>query len=67
MPKKNKKGVAFIINKDLANNMTWKHTVLIEGQASRLSIRVEEDRGLDIINVYAPNEDRKKIDFFLKN
>ena len=61
---KNKEGVAFVINKELANNMTWKHTILMEGRVSRLTIRVEEDRGLDIINVYAPNEDSKKIKFF---
>ena len=63
---KNKEGVAFVINKDLANDMTWKHTILVEGRMSRLSIRVEEDRGLDIINVYAPNEDKNKIVFFEK-
>ena len=60
-----KEGVAFAINKDLANNMTWNHTVLIEGRASRLTIKVEEERGLDVIVIYAPNGDKDKKEFFI--
>ena len=61
---KNRKSVAFVINKDLANNMTWIHKVQIEGRASRLTINVEKDRGLDIIVVYAPNSNNDKVKFF---
>ena len=61
---KSKEGIAFAINKDLANNMTWVHKVLIEGRASRLTIMVEENRGLDIILIYAPNLDNDKVKFF---
>ena len=42
---KSKEGIAFAINKDLANNMTWVHKTLIERRASRLTIMVEENRG----------------------
>jgi endonuclease/exonuclease/phosphatase family metal-dependent hydrolase len=61
---KNKEGVAFVINKELANNMTWDQTTLIEGRASRLKIKVEEERGLDVIVIYAPNNDNEKANFF---
>jgi hypothetical protein len=61
---KNKEGIAFLINKELANNMTWKHEELITGRASRLTIKVEEERGLDIVLVYAPNNDNEKVNFF---
>ena len=61
---KSKEGVAIVINKELANNMTWKHMPLIEERASRITIRVEEDRGLDIIVIYAPNENNEKGKFF---
>lgn len=61
---KNKGGIAFVINKDLANKMTWNHTALMEGRASRLVINVEEDRGLDVTLIYAPNEDKEKEKFF---
>jgi exonuclease III len=61
---KSKEGIALAINKELANNMAWNHTDLIEGRASRLSIKVEENRGMDIILIYAPNGDNEKIEFF---
>ena len=61
---KSKEGVAFIINKDLANNMTWSHKELIEGRASRLTIEIEKERGINIIVIYAPNSDNEKIEFF---
>ena len=61
---KNKEGIAFAINKELANKMTWNHKILIEGRASRLTINLEEDRGIDVILIYAPNSDNDKIQFF---
>ena len=61
---KNKEGIAFAINKELANKMTWRHRNLIEGRASRLTIEVEEERGLDIILIYAPNGENEKKIFF---
>ena len=61
---KNKEGIAFVINKELANRMTMNHRILIEGRASRLTVKVEEERGLDIILIYAPNEDTEKAKFF---
>jgi exonuclease III len=61
---KSKEGVAFVINKELANNMTWNHKTLIEGRALRLTIKVGKERGLDIILIYAPNNDNDKIKFF---
>jgi hypothetical protein len=59
-----KEGIAFVLNKDLINETEWNHTVLIEGRASRLQIRVEEERGLDIILIYSPNTDKDKIEFW---
>jgi endonuclease/exonuclease/phosphatase family metal-dependent hydrolase len=59
-----KEGVAFVINKEMANKMTWSHTPIIEGRASRLTVEIEGDRGLDIVLIYAPNSDNEKIRFF---
>jgi ribonuclease HI len=58
-----KEGVGFVLNKDMLKNKTWKHTPIIKGRASRLQIKWNEDDGLDIINIYAPNETKKKIEF----
>jgi ribonuclease HI/exonuclease III len=58
-----KEGVGFILNKDILQNKTWKHTTIIKGRASRLQINWNEEDGLDIINIYAPNETQKKIEF----
>ena len=63
---KSKEGIAFAINRELANNMTLNHVVLIEGRASRLTVKMKEERGLDIILVYAPNGDDEKIKFFME-
>ena len=59
-----KEGVSFVLNKELVNGMKWKHSVIIEGRASRLEIETEKDRGLNIILVYAPNEGQEKITFW---
>ena len=63
---KGKEGIAFAINKELANDMTWSYTDLIVGRATRLTIKVEEERGLNLILIYAPNDDNGKIVFFEK-
>ena len=59
-----KEGIAFVINKELANNMTWSCENMIEGRLSKLTIEVEEERGLDIVLLYAPNGDNDKMNFF---
>ena len=60
-----KEGVAFALNLDLVKNMMWNHEVLISNRASRLTMKVEEERGLDIIVLYAPNADVEKKEFFM--
>jgi len=62
-------GIAFIINKELANKMKWTTKVLIKGKAMRMNIEVEEERGLDIMVIHTLNNENKKIEFFkqLKN
>jgi len=59
-----KEGVGFIINKDLTKGMEWNHQIIIKNRASRLTIKVEEERGIDIIVIYAPNEETEKKTFF---
>jgi len=59
-------GVAFVLNKELLKNKKWKHTIIIEGRASRLQIDWTEDQGLDIITVYFPNETSEKLAFIKK-
>ena len=58
-----KEGVTFILNKQLVNRMKWKHTPTIEGRASRLEIETKQNRGMNIILIYAPNETRDKLKF----
>jgi ribonuclease HI/exonuclease III len=62
----NKEGVGFILNKDLVQNKKWKHTSIIKGRVSRLQINWNEEDGLDIINIYVPNETPKKIEFLIQ-
>ena len=57
-------GVAFIINKELANKMKWTTKELIKGKAMRMNIEVEEERRLDIVVIHAPNNENEKIEFF---
>ena len=59
-----KEGIAFVLNKELVNGMKWKHTVIINGRASRLEIETEKDRGINIVLVYAPNNESDKIAFW---
>ena len=59
-----KGGVTFVLNKDLVNGMRWEHTPIIEGRVSRLEIETEKDRGMNIVLLYAPNEDKDKANFW---
>jgi ribonuclease HI/exonuclease III len=61
-----KEGVAFVLNKNLLANKTWIHTTIIENRVSRLQLQLEENEGLDIILIYAPNETNAKLEFFEK-
>jgi exonuclease III len=60
----NSGGVAFVLNKDLLNDLKWTHTELIPGRMSRLQVVTGDDNGLDIINVYAPNNNTEKAEFY---
>lgn len=61
---KTKEGIAFVLNKELTNKMTWNHEVIINNKASRLTIQVKEERGLDIILIYTPNFNKEKDVFY---
>ncbi|KAF5343821.1 hypothetical protein D9756_011637 [Leucocoprinus leucothites] len=61
-------GVAFILNKDLldwdnSKPLIWQHTKLITGCALLLTIQWE-NKELNLMNLYAPNELKDKIEFF---
>jgi len=56
-------GVGFVLQKDLFQNKTWQHTVLIPGRMSRLQVDWTNDQGMDIINLYPPNDLGLKIAF----
>ena len=60
----NSGGVAFVLNKDITNEMTWIHTSLIPGRMSRLQLITKDENGLDIINIYAPNNNAEKAEFY---
>jgi hypothetical protein len=57
----NSGGVAFILNKDLLNEFKWVHTVLIPRRMSRLQVLTHNENGLDIINLYALNNNAEKL------
>ena len=58
-----KEGVAFIFNKDLVEGIEWETTVIIPNRATRLILKWGDDKGLDIINVYVPNDVGQKVQF----
>ncbi|PPQ78110.1 hypothetical protein CVT24_006387 [Panaeolus cyanescens] len=60
----NAAGVAFVLNNDLVKPKEIVHTELIVGRAARLRVCLEDDFGLDMINVYSPNEAARKKDFY---
>jgi len=59
-------GIGFVLNKDLIQNKRWHHTTIIPGRASRLEIEWTEEQGLDIINIYAPNDGIEKRNFLIE-
>src|SRR5882672_7459853 len=62
----NKMGVAFAINKDLINTDKIEHKIMIPSRASVLKVTWGEGQALALINLYAPNNDKEKEDFFKK-
>jgi len=61
-----KEGIAFIINKDLMKDRKIEHKILIQNRMSRITIKWNEEITIDIINIYAPNNEKEKIAFFKK-
>jgi len=61
-----KEGIAFIINKDLMKDRKIEHKTLIQNRMSRITIKWNENIVIDIINIYAPNNEKEKIAFFKK-
>jgi ribonuclease HI/exonuclease III/chemotaxis regulatin CheY-phosphate phosphatase CheZ len=57
-------GVGFVLNKELIVGKKWSHQTIIEGRASRLQMEWTEDQGIDLINIYAPNDLEEKISFY---
>src|SRR5882724_11808604 len=62
----NKMGVVFAINKDLINETQLEHKVLIPNRASLLKVKWGNNQNLEIGNIYAPNNDAEKVEFFRK-
>jgi exonuclease III len=62
----NKEGVAFVLNKDLMQGKTWIHTHVIPNRASRLQVDCGQELGLDLVNVYVPNDTNEKIEFLTR-
>jgi len=64
----NKLGTAFAINLDLikANEegIVILHKIIIPNRVAQLRIAWGEDQELNIINIYAPNNDAEKTEFF---
>ncbi|KAG2032531.1 hypothetical protein BDR03DRAFT_935951 [Suillus americanus] len=48
-------GVAFIINRELLNTLSIKLTILILGRAIALSINWHNEKTINILNIYVPN------------
>ena len=59
-----KEGVAFVINKDLVKDRKIEHKTLIQNRMSRLTIKWNDEITIDIVNLYVPNNEKEKIDFF---
>ena len=60
----NSEGVAYIINTNIISKLNWTHLSLIEGRASCLRIIDNENKGFDLINIYAPNQPGLAVDFY---
>ncbi|KZP21142.1 DNase I-like protein [Athelia psychrophila] len=53
---KNAAGVAFVVNKELANIEKIKLTEIIPGRAAMITLPWNHNRTLRILNIYAPND-----------
>src|SRR5882672_10172705 len=62
----NKLGVAFAINTDLMNTEKMEHKIVIPSRASMLKIVWGDGQTLALLNLYAPNNDKEKENFFKK-
>ncbi|KAG1870490.1 Endonuclease/exonuclease/phosphatase [Suillus tomentosus] len=51
----NSAGIAFVLNKEMINISNIKWSVLIPGRAAALSIKWHNDRTINLLNIYAPN------------
>ena len=58
-------GVGFLINKELTKRWKLNTETLIQGRALKLTIKSEKCN-ISLINVYSPNTEIEKIDFFDK-
>src|SRR5882672_6823947 len=56
----NKLGVAFAINTDLINTEKMEHKTVIPSRASMLKIIWADGQTLALLNLYAPNNNKKK-------
>ena len=62
----NKMGVVFAINKDLIDEAQLEHRILIPNRASLLRVKWGDNQSLEIANIYAPNNEAEKVEFFKK-
>jgi len=61
-----KEGIAFVINKDQMKDRKLEHKILIKNRMSRLTVKWNEEITIDVVNIYAPNNEKEKIIFFKK-
>ncbi|KAG1808547.1 Endonuclease/exonuclease/phosphatase, partial [Suillus variegatus] len=59
-------GVAFILNNEITNSASAKMQVLIPGRATSLSIKWHESKIINILNIYAPNNQNEHKNFWEK-
>ena len=59
-------GVVFTINEDLVDENNLHHKIMIHNRASKLKVKGGEDQELTPINIYAPNDEERKIKIFEK-
>ena len=66
----NKQGVLFAINKRMIEikeeELEKNHKVLIPNWASQLKLKWGEGQGLNLVNIYAPNNAKEKEEFYQK-
>ena len=63
----NKMGTLFAINTEIIKatdeGIIMSHETIIKNRASRLKIKWGMEQQLDIVNVYAPNDNKEKVEF----